>query len=87
MRTLACLAVLLALSTASDRNGDSFRVFGPDVAVTMADRAMLERGLPIVLILDAEEHGLAVFTAIEVGYTVNGHLALDAYRDGRKPRL
>ena len=67
MRAVICLAMLLGLSTPSDPDGDPFRFFGPSVAVTMSDRAMLERGLPIILILDAEGHELAVFTAIEVG--------------------
>ena len=67
MRAVISLALLVGLCTASDPDRDPFRLFGPDVAVTTADGAMLARGLPIILILDAEGHELAVFTAIEVG--------------------
>lgn len=70
MRAVICLAVLLGVPMASDPGGDPFRVFGPSVTVTAADRARLERGLPIVLVLNAEGHELAVFAAIEVGSDV-----------------
>ena len=60
------VAVLLGLSTASDPHGDPFGFFGPSVVVSLEDRATLERGLPLVRVLNTEGHELAVFSAIEL---------------------
>lgn len=70
MRSLACLAVAIGVLAPEDPHGDPFMFFRPSVVVTAADRAILDRGFPIVLLLDTEGRELAVFTAIEVGSDV-----------------
>ena len=70
MRPLALLAAVLALSTPSASDDNPFAFFDPSVAITAADRAILDGGLPLVQVLDTQGHELAVFTAIEVPSSV-----------------
>jgi len=63
---MLCVAVVLGVSTVSDPRGDPFDFFGPSVVVSLEERAALERGAPLVLVLNTEGHELAVFSGIEV---------------------
>jgi hypothetical protein len=67
MRSLVCVTIVLGVLAPTDPHGDPFTFFRPTVVVTATDRAILDRGLPIIRMPDAEGHELAVFTAIEVG--------------------
>jgi hypothetical protein len=70
MRPVAFLGAVLALSTPSASDDNLFAFFDPSVAITAANRAILDRGLPFVQVLDTQGHELAVFTAIEVPSSV-----------------